>query len=162
MHSLEGIIALNSTRQVKPATDTRACSFLFSKDGLAVICHSARHRLCFRLSATATETVFPKNGNPYQRKNSACRNAFFAFQFWSKQGQRAVDAFIEAVEEGASLETAERNTFTASRPAWTAQRVPGTGKNATSLGEITARRKSGRLVESIGAFTWRHLHTRTK
>lgn len=160
MIALPDLIALNKRAARKPATQSRDCSFLFAKDGKSAICHSARTRSCFRLSEDATTTVFPRNGNPYQTPNKANREAFWAASYWFAQGQAAVDAFIEATEAGASVETANRLAFHASRPGWEAKRNKGTGSNK-GQGEITARRKSGAAVESVGAFSWVWLHART-
>jgi hypothetical protein len=138
---------------------TRDCSFLFNKDKSSVICHSARHRSTFRLSANATTTVFPRNGNPYQRPFKNCRQAFHAFLYWSNQGQSAVDAFIEAIEVDSSLETAETAAFQASRPGWTVRRTPcHTGKGK---GLLYAFNIAGGFETRVGGVTIQELHKLT-
>lgn len=104
-------------------TLTRHCSYLFNTRRDSVICHSARHRSTFRLSATATTTVFRKDGTIYQRAFKNCRLAFTSFLWVSTLGQDAVDCFIEAIEIDSSLDTAERLAISAKFPGWTLEKT---------------------------------------
>lgn len=160
MQSLEGIIAQNRSKPTKPATETRKHGFHFLPSCQALILHSATHRCTEYHSADASSTVFPKNGYPYQRKNQYSRDVYFAAQYWLAQSETAAQAFIEHVFDGGEIERAERAAFVADRPGWSVHRNKGTGKNR-GQGEIVARRQSGACVESIGAFSWRHLHAKT-
>jgi hypothetical protein len=138
---------------------TRDCSFLYNRDKSSVICHSARHRSTFRLSRDATTTVFPRNGNPYQRPFANCRRAFHAFLYWSEQGQAAVDSYIEAIELDSSLETAETAAFQASRPGWRIKKYPcHTGKGSL----LSAANTAGGFEVRVGGSTIQELHTLTK
>lgn len=130
---------------------TRHCSYLFNNRKDAVICHSARHRSTFRLSATATQTIFPKNGNPYQRAFKNCRLAFTAFLWISTLGQDAVDAFIEAIEIDSSLDTAERLALSAKFPGWTFKRV-----KSDRFPYVRATRGT----EFVGGLNWQDLAKR--
>jgi hypothetical protein len=137
-------------------TTTRHCSFHYPNK-TSVICHSAIHRSAFRLSADATQTVFPKNGNPYQRAFKNCRKAFNAFWYWSKQEQAAIDSWIEAIEVDASLKTADRLACVNSRPGWTFTEQTRKGFEA-----VTATRKDGALQVRLSANSWRELHYLTR
>lgn len=135
----------------------RDCSFHFPNHK-SVICHSARHRSTFRLSADATKTVFPKNGNPYQRAHKGCRDAFRAFWYWSKQEQASIDAFIEAIEEERGWARADKEACQASRPGWTF-----TARRGRFGGiEITATRADGAFQIRHAADSWREIHHVTK
>jgi hypothetical protein len=134
----------------------RNCSYHYP-NASSVICHSATHRSAFRLSADATQTVFPKNGNPYQRAFKSCRAAFRAFWYWSKQEQASVNAWIEAVEIDAPLATADRLACQASRPGWTFTEQTRKGFEA-----VTAKRKDGALEITHSADSWRELHYLTR
>lgn len=139
-------------------TPTRHCSYLFNPRKDAVICHSATHRSTFRLSSTATQTVFRKDGSIYQRAFKNCRNAFAAFTYWSGQGQAAVDCFIEAIEIDSSLHTAERLACAAVNPGWSLSSVKGTGKIKGRL--FTATRHEGGFQTILSAGSWQALNER--
>jgi hypothetical protein len=134
----------------------RDCSFHFPNHK-SVICHSARHRSTFRLSADSTTTVFPRNGNPYQRVNKGCRLAFRSFWYWSKQEQSAVDAFIEAIEEEKGWEAADKAACIASRPLWTFQE-----RKRPGFEFIQATRRDGALAIHHSADSWREIHYLTR
>lgn len=89
------------------------------------------------------------------------QDASFAFQYWSKQGQDAVNGFVESAINCEDLALWEESAFIRSRPGWTVRQVKGTGTNLGNL-ELIATRASGALVESQSANSWRHLHHRTK
>lgn len=137
-------------------TITRHCSFHFP-NAKSVICHSAIHRSTFRLSIDATKTIFPKNGNPYQRVFKNCRDAFKSFWYWSKQEQAAIDSWIEAIEIDASLKTADRLACEASRPLW-----KFTAQTRKGFEHVTATRKDGALTLKHSANSWREIHYLTK
>jgi hypothetical protein len=134
----------------------RDCAFHFPNHK-SVICHSARHRSTFRLSADATKTVFPKNGNPYQRAFTGCRLAFRSFWYWSRQEQAAINAWIEAIEEERGWEQADKEACIASRPGWkfSERKRPG-------FGYLSAARADGALAVHHSANSWRELHYVTK
>ena len=134
----------------------RDCAFHYP-NASSVICHSARHRSTFRLSADATQTIFPKNGNPYQRAFTGCRLAFRAFWYWSKQEQSAINAWIEATEEERGHEQADKEACIASRPGWTF-----TERKRPGFGYISATRADGALVIHHSANSWREIHHATK
>jgi len=134
----------------------RDCSFHYP-NASSVICHSAAHRSTFRLSVDATQTVFPKNGNPYQRAFKNCRAAFRAFWYWSKQEQASIDAWIEAIEIDAPLATADRLACEAARPGWafSERKRPG-------FEFIQATRADGALAIHHSASSWREIHHATR
>ena len=143
-------VAMNSVQN-------RPCSFLFSKCGTFVICHSALHRSTFRLSSTATITIFAKNRLfPYERPFKSCREAFFLSQYWLRQEREAVDCFIESIEAGNRLNDIEEACFQVSRPTWKVTKL----KTKTGI-VLIATRPSGNLEERVAAGTFRHLHART-
>lgn len=133
----------------------RDCSFHYP-DETSVICHSARHRSTFRLSSDATKTIFPKNGNPYQRIFTGCRLAFKSFWYWSKQEQNAINAFIEAIGEEKGWKQADKEACLASRPDWSfsERKRPG-------FEYLSATRAEGALTIHHSADSWRELHHET-
>jgi len=135
----------------------RDCCFNYSKDHKSVICHSAAHRSTFQLSINATTTVFPKNGNPYQRAFKNCRDAFRAFWYWSKQEQTAINVWIEAIQVGASLNTANRLACIASRPLWTF-----TEQTRKGFRSVSATRPDGALTIKQSADSWSEIHFLTR
>jgi hypothetical protein len=137
---------------------TRHCSYLFNPRRDAVICHSATHRSTFRLSSTATTTVFRKDGKLYQRAFTNCRKAFSAFQYWSGQGHDAVDSFIEAIEIDSSLHTAERLAISAINTNWKFSSVKGAGKLKGRV--CTAVRHEGGFQTILSAGSWQDLNER--
>lgn len=158
MITLPDLIALNNKPRKPVGASARQHSFLFTKQN-SVILHSATHRETEVHSSTASYTVFPRNGCHYQRKNQYSRDVYFTAQYWLRQGEAEAQAFISAVFDGGDIDNAERQAFQASRPEWDVTRVPGTGRDH-SRGNLVARRKSGSAVESVSAYTWRHLHAR--
>ena len=123
--------SFNYFARVRPATSTRKNSAHVARN--YAVTHSAVHRSTEFFSRDATLTVFPKNGNPYQRKDQYSRDLFSALQFWKPKGDEAIDAFVGGLF-----------------PAWTFRAVKGTGKNRDSVA-YEATRKSGKLQELIGA-----------
>lgn len=141
MISLPELKALNNRPPVVIRDNfNRDSSFVQSSRGFVI--HSGVHR----------STAFISKADH--------QDGYFAFQYWSRQGQVAVNAFVELIIDGADLETCESNAFHKSRPDWQVTRTKGAGK-LQGAGELTARRASGLAVESVGATTWRHLHERT-
>lgn len=129
----------------------RDCSFLFNNSRDSVICHSARHRSTFRLSANATSTIYKKDGTIYQRAFKNCRLAFASFLWVHKLGQAAVDCFIEAIEIDSSLDTAERLALSAAFPRWTFQQVKS---------DKFAYYRAFRNYEIVAGLSWQDLSSK--
>lgn len=140
MIALAELKALNNRPRIRRDNFNRDCSFVESSKGFVI--HSATHR---------STAFISKEEHP---------DCWFAFTYWSKQGQAAVNAFITAIIDDSTLNAAEHAAFLAARPGWSVDHaVP---KQAfAGGGTMTARKASGRGVLSIGASTWRHLHART-
>lgn len=138
----------NYFARVKPATATRKNSAHVTRD--FAVTHSAVHRSTEFFAREATVTVFPKNGNPYQRKDQYSRNVFEALQFWKIQGDEAIDAFVGGLF--LNLEIVDCHLLALARvfPAWTFRAIAGTGKNSSQVA-YEASRASGKLQELIGA-----------
>lgn len=135
-------------------TLTRHCSYLFNPSRDSVICHSARHRSTFRLSAKAETTVFKKDGSIYFRPFKNCRKAFDSFLWIHPLGQNAVDSFIEAIEIDSSLDTAERLAVASAFPDWTFS------KWRTNGFTYCLAIKAGKVETRIGAETWKELSSK--
>lgn len=139
MFCLETIKSINnSPRQIRDNFN-RDSSFVESKAGFVI--HSGIHR----------STAFIDR--------ETCRDSHFAFTYWKEQGQLAINGYIEAVIDGASLEGCERNAFHATRKNW--QVILPHGKGSQGNGNLTAI-LPGAFETRVGAATWRHLHDRTK
>lgn len=140
MYSLETIKSLNARPAIRRDNFNRDSSFVESRSGFVI--HSGIHR----------STAF------ISKEDHA--DAWFAFQYWSKQGQAAVNAFIEVIIDGGDLETAEQNAFRKSRPRWGVILPKSQGTQGNR--QITAKRTLRGFETRVGALTWRHLHARTK
>lgn len=140
MISLPELIALNNRPPVRRDNFNRDSSFVQSKAGFVI--HSGIHR----------STAFVS-----KEDHADC---WFAFSYWSKQGQAAVNAFIEAIIDGGTLDTAEENAFRKSRPGWKVRKAVPKQRFAGGF-ELVATRGEP-LPEIQAASTWRHLHARTE
>ena len=140
MHALETIIAMNEKPRVIRDNFNRDSSFCVSRSGFVI--HSGIHR----------STAFISKDE--------CPDSWFAFQYWSKQGQQAINAFIVAIIDGASLDGAERNAFHATRKGWSVI-LPKSCGTQGNFDLVAVRTRAG-IQTRVGAATWRHLHARTK
>lgn len=139
MIGLQELKALNNRPPRKVYNFNRECSFVASRGGFVI--HSAVHR--------STAYLHPDIN----------RDAYFAAQYWLVAGPVERDEFITQIVGGAALENAEERAFRASRPDWQvkAPRAKGSQGNC----HLTAI-KAGPLETRVAAYTWRHLHARTK
>ena len=140
MYPLETIKSINSRPPRIKDNFNRECSAITSRGGFVV--HSGVHR--------STAFIHP----------SICGDTFFAAQYWLKQEQSAIDAFITAIVGGTSLASSERAAFVASRPGWQCREVKAAGASKSTC--LQAEKPSGRLTRLEGASTWQELHNRTK
>lgn len=140
MYSLETIKALNAKPRIIRDNFNRDSSFVQSPKGFVI--HSGIHR--------STAFIDKKT----------CADCFFAFTYWKSQGQVAINAFIEVIIDGGSLETAEENAFRRTRPDWQVIKPNSNGTQGNR--QITAVCAKGGFETRVGAFTFRHLHNRAK
>ena len=140
MIGLQELRALNNKPPVIRDNFNRDSSSVQSAMGFVI--HSGIHR---------STAFISKTDHP---------DCWFAFQYWRQQGQKAINAFIEAIIDDADLDTAEANAFHATRPGWKVRNVRAAG--ASKSASLEAEKPSGKLARLEGASTWRHLHSRTK
>lgn len=86
-------------------------------------------------------------------------DCWHAFGYWKQQGQAAINAFVEVIIDGGELETAEENAFRKSRPDW--QVVLPNSNGSQGNRQITAVKVKRGFETRVGAFTFRHLHSKT-
>jgi hypothetical protein len=153
MFALEVIHALNN-RPAPTGAEKRRASLLVNSAG--AVLHSARYRSTIHLSEKSTRTVFPRNGNPYERKDKRSRDLHFSAVYWQGQSEKAIHAFVEACFDGHTADKADEAATRSARPDWSF-RVTYAGGGRI----ITATRPDGGLVRSESALSWRWIHHRT-
>lgn len=137
MYCIETIKALNAKPKIIRDNWNRDSSFVKSHKGFVI--HSGVHRSTAFIGET---------------DHADCH---FAFTYWSRQGQAAINAFIEVIIDGGSLETAEENAFRKALPAW--QVIAPSAKGTQGNRHLTAV-LPGKLETRVGAYTFRHLHSK--
>lgn len=139
MIALNVLIQLNNRPAKRRDNFNRDSSCVASRGGFVI--HSGIHR--------STAYVHPDD----------VPDSFFSLQYWSKQEQDALNAWIETIVDGGTLEQAEAEAFKRSRPDWKV-RIAKPKQAFAGGGELIASR-GDKLPEIIAANTWRHLHART-
>ena len=141
MYPLETIKAINNRPHVRRDNFNRDSSAIASRGGFVI--HSGIHR----------ETAFI---SPDDHPDS-----FHSLNYWRHAGQKAVNAWIVAIIDGADVESAERAAFIAARPGWKLRANEGAGKLKGAAG-YTATRKRGGFETRVSAFRLVHLHHKTR
>lgn len=140
MIALEVLIQLNNHQATRRDNFNRDSSCVASRGGFVI--HSGIHR--------STAYVHPDE-HP---------DSFFSLQYWNKQEQEALNAWIETIIDGGTVAQAEAEAFKRSRPAWEVRQVKP--KQAFAGGGELIASTGGKLPTIAAANTWRHLHARTK
>lgn len=127
MISLPYLIQLNNKPAVRNDNFNRDSSFVRSRGSYVI--HSGIHR------STAFLTG---DGIP-------------AFDYWSKQGQAAINGFVEATIDGASLKDCELNAIAKRHPDYLFSSVLYNGRIYTAT-------KRGELQPRVSETSWRLLN----
>lgn len=127
MISLPYLVQLNNRKAVRNDNFNRDSSFVRSRGSYVI--HSGIHRSTAYLTS---------EGIP-------------AFDYWSKQGQAAVNGFIEATIDGASLEDCELNALSRKWPNWKFSATKYRGNVFTAI-------IPGKLETRVSATDWRLLN----
>jgi hypothetical protein len=130
MIALPYLIKLNEKPPVKKDNFNRDSSFVKSRGSYVI--HSGVHRSTAYLTG----------------------DGITAFDYWKEQGQLAINGFIEATIDGASLEDCELNALAKKWPDWTFQATKYKGN------VFTAIRKDCHFQTRISGVSWRELSER--
>jgi len=142
--------SFNYFSRIKPATATRKNSALVKRN--FAITHSAVYRSTEFYSRDATQTIFPKNGNPYQRIDKHSREVFSVLTYWSKFGDEAIDGLVGAIFDNLSIEDCEHTAIAKRHPEWTFSSVKYRGNL------FTATLNDGKFQTRISALSWQQLN----